>query len=253
MEEMNRVEDFYRVYGVDSGSSVNWLFGLGLVTADWGGASGCRLPVVNQWLIRGATNCKHKTSEFSRAIPGVCHRDLKSQNLLVDPLTHQLKICNFGSAKVLVLLLDEMTIDLDVVVRLDLCHRLLLLLPLLAYVACRRHHFLSDQIWTTFSINCRSWTLIGLVAYHPSAHHHWWLLIDVDQIYIIVGLLRLIGLLLIHADLSGLLEVVDLPAILHVQYLLVFCCILLILGLVWCSVVNGFFVLICVLPIGSFF
>ncbi|GAB2266897.1 Glycogen synthase kinase 1, partial [Dionaea muscipula] len=38
---------------------------------------------------------------YIHAIPGVCHRDLKSQNLLVDPLTHQLKICNFGSAKVL--------------------------------------------------------------------------------------------------------------------------------------------------------
>ncbi|XP_031504199.1 shaggy-related protein kinase eta-like [Nymphaea colorata] len=33
---------------------------------------------------------------------GVCHRDVKPQNLLVDPLTHQLKLCDFGSAKVLV-------------------------------------------------------------------------------------------------------------------------------------------------------
>ncbi|KAM0903426.1 hypothetical protein ACQ4PT_018648 [Festuca glaucescens] len=33
---------------------------------------------------------------------GVCHRDLKPQNVLVDPLTHQVKICDFGSAKVLV-------------------------------------------------------------------------------------------------------------------------------------------------------
>ncbi|URE33882.1 shaggy-related protein kinase [Musa troglodytarum] len=34
--------------------------------------------------------------------PGVCHRDLKPQNILVDPLTHQVKLCDFGSAKVLV-------------------------------------------------------------------------------------------------------------------------------------------------------
>ncbi|CAH9135503.1 unnamed protein product [Cuscuta epithymum] len=33
---------------------------------------------------------------------GVCHRDVKPQNLLVDPLTHQVKLCDFGSAKVLV-------------------------------------------------------------------------------------------------------------------------------------------------------
>ncbi|KAL6514706.1 transcriptional activator [Orobanche gracilis] len=33
---------------------------------------------------------------------GICHRDIKPQNLLVNPHTHQLKICDFGSAKVLV-------------------------------------------------------------------------------------------------------------------------------------------------------
>lgn len=33
---------------------------------------------------------------------GVCHRDIKPQNLLVNPHTHQLKLCDFGSAKVLV-------------------------------------------------------------------------------------------------------------------------------------------------------
>ncbi|URD80751.1 hypothetical protein MUK42_03094 [Musa troglodytarum] len=34
---------------------------------------------------------------------GVCHRDIKPQNLLVNPHTHQLKLCDFGSAKVLVI------------------------------------------------------------------------------------------------------------------------------------------------------
>ncbi|AQK61705.1 Shaggy-related protein kinase kappa [Zea mays] len=33
---------------------------------------------------------------------GICHRDIKPQNVLVNPHTHQLKICDFGSAKVLV-------------------------------------------------------------------------------------------------------------------------------------------------------
>ncbi|CAL1399045.1 unnamed protein product [Linum trigynum] len=35
-------------------------------------------------------------------VVGVCHRDIKPQNLLVNPNTHQLKICDFGSAKKLV-------------------------------------------------------------------------------------------------------------------------------------------------------
>ncbi|PKU71231.1 shaggy-related protein kinase GSK2 [Dendrobium catenatum] len=34
-------------------------------------------------------------------VPGVFHRDIKPQNVLVDPLTHQVKICDFGSAKIL--------------------------------------------------------------------------------------------------------------------------------------------------------
>eukprot|EP00310_Coccolithus_braarudii_P012771 CAMPEP_0183336280 /NCGR_PEP_ID=MMETSP0164_2-20130417/4298_1 /TAXON_ID=221442 /ORGANISM="Coccolithus pelagicus ssp braarudi, Strain PLY182g" /LENGTH=368 /DNA_ID=CAMNT_0025505765 /DNA_START=108 /DNA_END=1211 /DNA_ORIENTATION=+ len=33
---------------------------------------------------------------------GVCHRDIKPQNLLVHPETHILKLCDFGSAKILV-------------------------------------------------------------------------------------------------------------------------------------------------------
>ena len=33
---------------------------------------------------------------------GICHRDIKPQNILIDPNTHSLKICDFGSAKMLV-------------------------------------------------------------------------------------------------------------------------------------------------------
>ena len=33
---------------------------------------------------------------------GICHRDIKPQNVLVDPNTHVLKFCDFGSAKKLV-------------------------------------------------------------------------------------------------------------------------------------------------------
>merc|ERR1719284_629323 len=33
---------------------------------------------------------------------GICHRDIKPQNLLVNPEAHELKLCDFGSAKILV-------------------------------------------------------------------------------------------------------------------------------------------------------
>jgi serine/threonine protein kinase len=33
---------------------------------------------------------------------GICHRDIKPQNILVDPSTYMLKVCDFGSAKKLV-------------------------------------------------------------------------------------------------------------------------------------------------------
>lgn len=39
---------------------------------------------------------------YIHGVVGVCHRDIKPQNLLVNPHIHQLKLCDFGSAKVLV-------------------------------------------------------------------------------------------------------------------------------------------------------
>lgn len=45
--------------------------------------------------------------QLSRALAhihtlGICHRDIKPQNLLVNPQTQELKLCDFGSAKALV-------------------------------------------------------------------------------------------------------------------------------------------------------
>ncbi|XP_019460861.1 PREDICTED: shaggy-related protein kinase epsilon-like isoform X2 [Lupinus angustifolius] len=39
---------------------------------------------------------------YMHHVIGVCHRDIKPQNLLVNPQSHHLKICDFGSAKKLV-------------------------------------------------------------------------------------------------------------------------------------------------------
>ncbi|XP_043716629.1 shaggy-related protein kinase epsilon-like isoform X2 [Telopea speciosissima] len=39
---------------------------------------------------------------YIHSVIGVCHRDIKPQNLLVNSQTHQLKLCDFGSAKMLV-------------------------------------------------------------------------------------------------------------------------------------------------------
>lgn len=45
--------------------------------------------------------------QLSRALShihalGICHRDIKPQNLLINPENQQLKLCDFGSAKALV-------------------------------------------------------------------------------------------------------------------------------------------------------
>ncbi|XP_024004106.1 shaggy-related protein kinase zeta-like [Eutrema salsugineum] len=45
---------------------------------------------------------RNQPTTYIHSAPGVFHRDVKLQNLLVDPLTHQCKLCDFGSAKVLV-------------------------------------------------------------------------------------------------------------------------------------------------------
>ncbi|KAE8815306.1 SHAGGY-like kinase [Hordeum vulgare] len=53
----------------------------------------CCRTAVTRTLFRGLA--------YVHTVPGVCHRDVKPKNVLVDPLTHQVEICDFGSAKVL--------------------------------------------------------------------------------------------------------------------------------------------------------
>uniref|UniRef100_A0A0E0F027 non-specific serine/threonine protein kinase n=1 Tax=Oryza meridionalis TaxID=40149 RepID=A0A0E0F027_9ORYZ len=48
---------------------------------------------------------------YIHRVVGVCHRDIKPQNLLVNPHTHQLKLCDFGSAKKLPLFPGESGVD----------------------------------------------------------------------------------------------------------------------------------------------
>ncbi|KAK4492990.1 hypothetical protein RD792_000038, partial [Penstemon davidsonii] len=58
-----------------------------------------RMPII---LVKLYTYQIFRGLAYMHSVAGVCHRDLKPQNVLVDPLTHQVKICDFGSAKVLV-------------------------------------------------------------------------------------------------------------------------------------------------------
>ncbi|CAL9245568.1 unnamed protein product [Arabidopsis halleri] len=43
-----------------------------------------------------------RAMNYLHQVVGVCHRDIKPQNLLVNNVTHEVKICDFGSAKMLI-------------------------------------------------------------------------------------------------------------------------------------------------------
>ncbi|KAE8681960.1 Shaggy-related protein kinase theta [Hibiscus syriacus] len=58
-----------------------------------------RMPIVYVQLY---TYQIFRALNYLHNVVGVCHRDIKPQNILVNPHSHQVKICDFGSAKKLV-------------------------------------------------------------------------------------------------------------------------------------------------------
>ncbi|KAK3017907.1 hypothetical protein RJ639_002783 [Escallonia herrerae] len=61
-----------------------------------------RMPLIYVKLYTYQVRLIFRGLAYMHTVPRVCHRDLKPQNVLVDPLTHEVKICDFGSAKMLV-------------------------------------------------------------------------------------------------------------------------------------------------------
>lgn len=59
------------------------------------------------WYIAEVKRSDLLTSQLLRSLAyihsvGICHRDIKPQNLLLNPATGILKLCDFGSAKILI-------------------------------------------------------------------------------------------------------------------------------------------------------
>jgi len=73
---------------------------------------------------------------------GICHRDIKPQNLLLDPSSGVLKLCDFGSAKILVE------------------HE-----PNVSYI-CSRYYRAPELIFGATNYT----TKIGIISFFPTAH-----------------------------------------------------------------------------------
>ena len=64
--------------------------------------------IVTSYKSSNYCSCNLVTLQICRALAyihncvGICHRDIKPQNLLLDPATGILKLCDFGSAKILI-------------------------------------------------------------------------------------------------------------------------------------------------------
>ena len=101
---------------------------------------------------------------------GICHRDIKPQNLLLNPDLGILKLCDFGSAKQLIRVsFDDLSVDLSNLWRPGRAKRLLHMQPILPRARA--------DLWRHW-LHLSDWCLVGWLrpgrAVAWTAHFPWW-------------------------------------------------------------------------------